>query len=519
MLVREIQPIRLGLNYSKIKPRIVENKPVSYPLSRESVSFRGYYSPPVLRETKTNYKAYSASDGRVVDLVMKPYINFENYGGEDKLFPGMVARNSCGSYGNFKNVYMKNADFTDSSFVATDFNGAKIHNSTLVNCNFSEADMRNAKFARSDFKGSLCKDSDFMYSNLQDAKFNGVNFQNANLALTNIIGADFSGAKNLPTLAPGAVYNKNTNFPVGYSPELAGMSEIKSGADLQGAYLHSMQLKSDDEFGFDEYKDLNLAGSILNKSRFVQVDMQNSVFDRSKMEKVIFDFCALNNCSFKDANLERACFKNSDLGNSKFDGTNTNLKYANFIGSDLSGTDINKLSPEQLQSALFSPATTLPEGMTVEDAIELGMKYVVDTIDFTDQNLYGINFKNFKFSKYGINEFDRARFERANLHRTNFDGASLKECCFDKASLKYSSLQGADCEGASFVGTNMLCADIQGTNFKFADLSGANMKCAQFDGETDFTNAKYDENTVFPDRFSPKEHNMVFTPNARGAKK
>ena len=516
MLVREIQPVRLGLNQFKINSKPANYKFALQPLKRDTVSFTGFYEEAP-RRTRTNYRAYDRDTGYMVDLVMHPSIDFRKYGTDDKMFPGMIARNSYGSYGNFYNVYMKNSDFSNSSFVGTNFNHAKIHNSNLSGCDMSNANARYAKFAYSNFEDTLCRNTDFLFSNLQGANFNRANLQKANLAIANIIGADFSGAKNLPNVAAGAIYNKDTKFPAGYSPEQAYMLEFKSGANLAKAYLNALRLKSSDELGFDEYRDLNLENSILNKSRFEQLDMQNSVFDGSEMEKAVFDFCILNNTSFKNANLERACFKNSDLQDAKFCGPNTNLQYANFIGANLSGTDIAELAPGQLENALFSPSTTLPEDMTVEDAKRLGMVYVVEEVDFSEYNLYGINFKNFKFSQYGINDFTKANFERANLHQTSFDGAILEGCNFDKASLKYSSLKNANCKGASFVGTSMLEADIEGADFTCADLCGANLKGVKLNEKTIFTQAKYDENTLFPDGFSPAKHGMTLTPNTRGA--
>lgn len=517
MLVSKIQAVKNYTNYFKNNFGQINHHYAIRPLARDTVSFSGLFSSQSLNEKKTNYRALNRETGYMVDLVMKPHIDFKNYGTEDKLFPGMISRYSNGSYGDFSEVYMKNSDFSNSTFIRTNFNHAKIHSSDFTNCDLTSADASSAKFANSNFENATCRNTDFHYANLQGAKFDNADMLNANLSFTNVIGADFSKAKNLPKTMTTAVYNRDTKFPAGYSPEYAYMRELKAGGNLHKVHMHSTRLKSADELDFEDYTKINFDSSTLDKSYFQQLDMKECVFDDSSMKKVIFDFCILNNSSFKNADLERACFKNSDLGGSKFAGPKTNLQYVNFIGANLADTDIKDLTRDQLNNAMFSPSTTLPQGMTVEDAKQLGMVYVVDEVDFTDKNLYGINFKNFKFSQYGINDFRGASFKRANLHHTNFENSILTDCSFDKASLKYASLENANCENASFEGTNMLCANLKGTNFKNANLCGSNLKNTVFDDKTNFTDAKYDENTLFPDGFNPMKYNMKLTPNTQGA--
>ncbi len=518
MLVRRIQAVNNNVNYFKNYSKPANYNFATRPYACDTVSFKGFY-PERSWVTKTNYRAYDSRVGHMVDLEIRPSVDFKYYGGDDKFFPGIIAIKADGSSGNFDNVYMKNSNLEGSDFTRASFCNTKAHNSNLSICNFTEMTARRAKFAHSDFEDSVCRYANFEYSNLQGAKFNRADMFKANLNLSNVIGTDFSHARNLPEVMAGAVYNKDTKFPAGFSPIQAYMLEFKAGGDLEGSYIPSMYLKSSNELVFDDYSNMNLQRTILDKSRFEQLDMQNSNFDKGNMEKVVFDFCILNNSSFRNANLNRACFKNSDLQGATFEGDGTDLQFANFIGANLSGTDIQKLSKGQLRNALFSPATTLPEGMTVEDAKNLGMLYVVDTVDFSDKNLFGTNFKDFKFSQYGINSFSGARFERANLHSAKFDGANLINCVFDKASLKYSSLKDADCGGASFAGANMLHANLEGTNFKAANLCGANLTDAKINEETNFEYASYDENTVFPSGFSPNEHRMILNPNKKGALK
>lgn len=516
MLVRKVQAIKNYSNYFKNNSKPTNYSYASRPLEYDTVSFTGFFSQPTY-DKKTNYRALNKETGYMTDLVMKPHIDFDNYGTEDKLFPRMISRYSNGSYGNFRNVYMKNSDFANSTFIKTDFSNAKIHNSDLSNCDFTNAIARNARFANSNFANSTCRGTNFSYANLQEANFENADLQNSNLSFANVIGTDFSRTKNLPQKMANAVYNKTTKFPAGFSPEYAFMRELKSGGDLHGVHLNSMHLKSSDEVDFDEYTNLDLASSNLDKSYFKQLDMKESTFDNSSMKKVVFDFCVLNNSSFKNVDLERACFKNSDLGESEFYGPKTNLQYVNFIGTNLAGTDIKSLGADQLRNALFSPSTILPEDMTIEDAKARGMIYVVNEVDFTDKNLYGMNFKNFKFSEYGINDFQGASFKRANLHHTNFEDTKLTGCSFDKASLKYSSLENADCENASFEGANMICTNIKGCNLKNANLCGANLKGTIMNEKTNFANARYDENTIFPEGFNPIKYNMKLTPNTQGA--
>lgn len=498
-------------------------------LSCDTVSF-GNSAVPEIGKT-TNYTVYDKEQGKSVPLVIKPGIDFTKFEKEEGFFPGLNVSVADFSGGNLSGVYLKGSNLYCSNFNSADLRGARMHESNLFGCIFSDVQAAKAKFYKSNMCTAELCGGDFTRANMQNTDFSVVddedydekgytissNFKDATLVQVNFLDADLSGALNTDTACfLGAIYNKNTKFPKGFDPVKKGMLKFESNADLHGMYLSGARVKTGSPLSYNDYSGMNFKEATLDKAMFFQLDLSESVFDDAHCKKIIFDKCLLNDTSFKNCDLRRANFQMCSLKNAKFEGEKTNLESANFIDADLSGTDIDKLDYGQLRNALFSPKTRLPQGFSTDNAIARGMIFVGEDFDFSDRNLSGTKFSKYKFSKYDIRNFKGAKFTRADLHYTDFDNTILVDCVFNKASLKNASLKKANCENASFLLTSLVGTDVSGANFKGANLKGAKMRGLIYDDKTNFANAVYDQNTLLPEGFDPKEHKMIYQKSTSG---
>ncbi len=475
---------------------------------------------PYFAGVHTNYKVYNKESKKNEALIIEPKTDFTEFYKEERCFPRLKAANADFTQSNLEATYLKGSDLEHSNFTKAFLYGAKLHYCNLSNCNFREVNAIKAKFYKSDLSGSSFIDADFTKANFQNAKFKNCDLKNADFKEANFINADLSSAFNLNKVGSltFAVYSENTAFPVGFKPESKNMIKFEPGADLSGIYLAGTYIQYSNLLDFDDYKKINFENSNLEKTKFSHLDLRGCNFNFANCKKTDFDSCLLSNSSFSNCDLERASFENSSLDNARFHGERTNLKYANFVNADLSGTDIAELKEGQLANAIFSPGTILPRDFSEKDAVKAGMIYLCDETDFSNKNLSGIKFSSYKFSKYGVNNFKDMKFVRSNLHYADFTNGCLENCNFKKATLRNASLKNANCQNANFFMTNLVCADLRGANFQNTNLAGARMQGIKYDEKTDFAAAIYDQNTILPAGFNPIAHKMTYKESAIGKK-
>ena len=104
--------------------------------------------------------------------------------------------------------------------------------------------------------------------------------------------------------------------------------------------------------------------------------------------------------------------------------------------------------------------------------------------------------------KVGDNSIAKEALERFKLHDWHKDGsfnfvdlagAKLNGCNFYKSNMMGADLAGADLRNAKLVGV-----DLRGANLAYADLRGADLTGVQFNRETRWQGAIFDERTVLP---------------------
>lgn len=115
------------------------------------------------------------------------------------------------------------------------------------------------------------------------------------------------------------------------------------------------------------------------------------------------------------------------------------------------------------------------------------------------RNLALLKFKKMYMAgkrKFCLIDLSEINLSGENLRGIDLRGADLRGAYLDRidlrqGNLRYSNLFGADSTGA----------DLRGTNLQDTNLCWTNLALAL-----------YDENTLFPYRFLPQIHHMIFQP-------
>lgn len=111
-------------------------------------------------------------------------------------------------------------------------------------------------------------------------------------------------------------------------------------------------------------------------------------------------------------------------------------------------------------------------------------------------------------------ELPQANMERANLIGADLKGANLREATLRQAILNGASLQDADIRGADLSQADLNWANLSRSDLREADLSEANLgwavlREANLSG-TELRNARYNDQTEWPEGFSPEEAGCFF---------
>lgn len=469
---------------------------------------QNFYKPVLFKGNVTNYKVYDSKNSVYKPLILERGIEFLKLCDEYTYYPKLVSRNADVSNGILSYIYMKGSDLQNSDFTDSIMSSTNLSESNLKNCNFKNTIGMNANFYKSDLENSNFYNSNFRYTNFQSARLKDCDLEFALLDYSNFIDADLTDAKNIDkAFITNSVYNSSTIFPSGFTSKGKNMFCFQSGEDLTGINLLSAKIRS--EKIFDDYTNMIFKNGDLGGTEFYQLNMSNSDFSGSYCQKTDFDSCILQNSDFTNTNLEHANFRNSSLKGAKFKDSK-NLSYTNFVDADLSNTDIKTLSGYTLLNSVFSDGTILPDDFTREDAINSGMIYIGKNADLSFKDFRYIKLNNFDFAGLNIRQFEHTKFYRANLQNSNLSNAYFKGTDFKKASMKHCNLQNSICRKAKFIKTNLSYSYLEGTDMSGSDLRGANLANIHYDDKTDFTDAIYNVNTVFPSNFNPKAHNMKF---------
>jgi uncharacterized protein YjbI with pentapeptide repeats len=137
---------------------------------------------------------------------------------------------------------------------------------------------------------------------------------------------------------------------------------------------------------------------------------------------------------------------------------------------------MKKITQKELESLIKTKIEKLKEA-------ELG------TFNWTKEDQAAANFMMLKLLHATLSN---ARMHGADLSRARLIGANLSGADLSNADLMGANLCMANLSGADLHGSRLIFSYLMGT-----DLSGANLS------DADLKEAKYDQNTKWPDGFDP----------------
>lgn len=115
---------------------------------------------------------------------------------------------------------------------------------------------------------------------------------------------------------------------------------------------------------------------------------------------------------------------------------------------------------------------------------------------------------NLRYVRFSAGKFRGTDFRGADLQSTNFDRARLEDANFAGTTLRSTRLRRGRLTGANFRGARLIGVDLRAANLTAADLT-----------DTEFVNVRWDDDTIWPDGFTPPpsaQIDAVMAPNVFG---
>ena len=484
-----------SISSSVSSPKLLE----AYFVSKKNVSFGG---------TKSNYLVYDETKEGLVPVVVEPGIKLKHYsdssGGG---YPKFKIQNADFTGGDLAKCYMKGSEIINCNLTDTDMERIHLHESKLNNSNFERAFAFESVFKYSDFSGANLTDIDARRSNFQNCNFANANMDYGDFKRCNFMGADLSKAKNLDTATlTFAVYDENTKFPPGF--DTYDLVKFEKGTDLRGVYIAPETVRKGSCSAYDPTNNFaNMTFGVydgytdepntkFDRCNFSHLQLDKCKFDGINATGTSFAQCSLWGTEFKDCILDKTDFHgmmNDEC--TKFTGE-TSLKGANLIDTNLYYSGIEKLEGDKpLENALYTVGTVFPKDFNPEQA---GMKLLGANANLENHDFEGMSFSEDATGERAILSLENANFKRCNFSRTDLCNLNMKGANFTEAYLRDAQLINANCEGANFLDAQMYDINLAGANMRNTNLTWAKMQGMTFDEKTDFTGARYNDDTRFP---------------------
>ncbi len=246
-----------------------------------------------------------------------------------------------------------------------------------------------------------------------------------------------------------------------------------SNADLTGAALHDMILKSPD-----------FSGANLKRANFRNAYLHNANFSNANLS--YSNFCEINaygaalfrGAEFFGANLQRAHLKGADLQHAKLNCAGLSgayLRNANLSGADLSGRidgDDDKYMRTYLHDADLENAILAGANLNACSFLNANLR----NADLSNTNLGGTkNDDSFYECCFIDANLSGANLTGASIYRTDFRGANLSKAVFSKSNFKKPQLRHANLSHTNLAGFDLSNLNLTNVNLANADLSGANL--------------------------------------------
>lgn len=340
---------------------------------------------------------------------------------------------------------------------------------------------------------------------LKDIDLEGASFEG--LKINRFINTNLSNTNFRHTTGGMGLYSSNLQgADLSYS-NFSRFLLMDDGSSLKGTKFYCTKI------GFLSDKDGRIAEADLTGAMFRGFNsghwpfkfnpIRRKILFRS-MQKMIDRYgpADYSNMDFSGCNIADVAFGTTNLSNTKYKGAllgGANFNKANIQGANFDGARVltNKVFPAGFNEEQFK---LVPTALFYET----GSPWQASSkSDFQPKNQFSY-LLSYKTPSFVNDNLDGLNYTGAWLPGTLMDGASLKFTNFSASNLKEASFKGADLTGAVLYDALLDKADFEKANLYGVDLRWAHMPSVNFEG-ANLTNAIYDQNTVWPSNFDPKE--------------
>jgi uncharacterized protein YjbI with pentapeptide repeats len=190
-----------------------------------------------------------------------------------------------------------------------------------------------------------------------------------------------------------------------------------------------------------------------------------------------------------------------------------NIKYRKY--QDLTEEEKNYVLPEEIKLALkiigrreikseTDHKVLNLRGININKADLSNLEF--SDVDFSGSNLYGVNFRESKLLNANLSDsiLYNCNFYKGKIFDSEITNSDLRQAKFLETEISNSDLSYSDCTLTEFIGTVFKQLEFFDSNFYLTDFSRADLHelIIRENGEKQFQNSIFDENTKFPDRLS-----------------
>ena len=190
------------------------------------------------------------------------------------------------------------------------------------------------------------------------------------------------------------------------------------------------------------FRDINLSGSIIERIDLRQVNFQNANLNGVAMVRVDLRGADLSNVKLIDANLTASNLSEANL-------TQANLLRANLTQAKLGAAN---LSNAELMKAILREAD-------------------LNAVNFNGANLL-------------LADLSKANLTKANLSQSNLGAANLSDANLEEADLTSANLRSAMLNLTNLSNANLSASNLTASSLVLVELAGANLEGANFRSAT-----------------------------------
>ena len=197
--------------------------------------------------------------------------------------------------------------------------------------------------------------------------------------------------------------------------------------------------------------------------------------------------------------LTKSFFNGCDMIGTLFDSS-TDLSGSSLWGANLAGSI--GLNQAVLTRTEFDASTTFPDGKDWVNTIFFTTNLKNMNIVLNDQDISYTDWSQTtdrRYADFSYGSFLRTNATGATFHSTNFTLAYLQAIIALNSDFTGSNLADVTSQFSTYHGASLANTNIGGAQFQKTEFDGCDMTGATFDDLTNFQEAWFDGETVFPD--------------------